>query len=435
MHRADAAVAACADRRAGRWRAWVVRGRSSRARPEPAGSPDIIGISAGAAGAVFVIVVLVAAPAMVPAGRSSARSRGRGDLFRRLRRGLRRTGWCSSASGRRDAHAVTNYLMTRAEIYDAQRATCGSPAAQRARVGARRSGRARWRRARPGGAGARPVSAGAATRRRRGQGARHPRGARPTCAHRSWPSPWPAVAAASAGPITFVAFVASPIARRLVRSPLTLVPSALWAHWWCSRPTSSPGACSHRPSSRSESSRASSARPYLLWLLARSNRTGREDEGATPWHRSIRRRRLGSSWTPPTLGYDQQVARTCRVDPPGRITCIVGANACGKSTLLRALARLLRPQRGQRLLDGGDPRAADTGVAIARHPAPVAGRARRHHVADLVSPAGTRTKLAPAVEGATRRRSPAMASPARWTWPRGSSTSCRAASASGRGSR
>ncbi|MEI4488650.1 ABC transporter ATP-binding protein [Frigidibacter sp. MR17.14] len=35
-----------------------------------------------------------------------------------------------------------------------------------------------------------------------------------------------------------------------------------------------------------------------------------------------------------------------------RITAIVGANACGKSTLLRALARLLVPSRGQVLLDG-----------------------------------------------------------------------------------
>ncbi|KQW27910.1 iron dicitrate ABC transporter ATP-binding protein [Rhizobium sp. Root274] len=38
--------------------------------------------------------------------------------------------------------------------------------------------------------------------------------------------------------------------------------------------------------------------------------------------------------------------------PSGRITAIVGANACGKSTLLRALARLLRPKAGQVLLDG-----------------------------------------------------------------------------------
>ena len=38
--------------------------------------------------------------------------------------------------------------------------------------------------------------------------------------------------------------------------------------------------------------------------------------------------------------------------PPGRVTAIVGANACGKSTLLRALSRLLSPQEGRVLLDG-----------------------------------------------------------------------------------
>jgi iron complex transport system ATP-binding protein len=38
--------------------------------------------------------------------------------------------------------------------------------------------------------------------------------------------------------------------------------------------------------------------------------------------------------------------------PPGRITAIIGANACGKSTLLRGLARLLKPRGGTVLLDG-----------------------------------------------------------------------------------
>jgi iron complex transport system ATP-binding protein len=38
--------------------------------------------------------------------------------------------------------------------------------------------------------------------------------------------------------------------------------------------------------------------------------------------------------------------------PDGRITMIVGANASGKSTLLRGLARLLRPQGGSVVLDG-----------------------------------------------------------------------------------
>ncbi|GGS86183.1 ABC transporter ATP-binding protein [Streptomyces chromofuscus] len=38
--------------------------------------------------------------------------------------------------------------------------------------------------------------------------------------------------------------------------------------------------------------------------------------------------------------------------PDGNVTVIVGPNACGKSTLLRALGRLLKPQRGAVLLDG-----------------------------------------------------------------------------------
>jgi iron complex transport system ATP-binding protein len=38
--------------------------------------------------------------------------------------------------------------------------------------------------------------------------------------------------------------------------------------------------------------------------------------------------------------------------PHGQVTVIIGPNACGKSTLLRALGRLLKPQRGAVLLDG-----------------------------------------------------------------------------------
>jgi iron complex transport system ATP-binding protein len=38
--------------------------------------------------------------------------------------------------------------------------------------------------------------------------------------------------------------------------------------------------------------------------------------------------------------------------PPGKITVVVGANACGKSTLLRTMSRLLSPRQGQVLLDG-----------------------------------------------------------------------------------
>lgn len=40
--------------------------------------------------------------------------------------------------------------------------------------------------------------------------------------------------------------------------------------------------------------------------------------------------------------------------PGGRVTVIVGANACGKSTLLRGLSRLLKPSGGAVHLDGHD---------------------------------------------------------------------------------
>jgi iron complex transport system ATP-binding protein len=40
------------------------------------------------------------------------------------------------------------------------------------------------------------------------------------------------------------------------------------------------------------------------------------------------------------------------VVPPGRITAVVGANASGKSTLLRSMSRLLAPRAGQVVLDG-----------------------------------------------------------------------------------
>jgi iron complex transport system ATP-binding protein len=55
-----------------------------------------------------------------------------------------------------------------------------------------------------------------------------------------------------------------------------------------------------------------------------------------------------------TLGYgDADVIRGLSVTlADGAITMIVGANACGKSTLLRGFARLLRPRGGEVVLDG-----------------------------------------------------------------------------------
>ncbi|WP_219993212.1 ABC transporter ATP-binding protein [Cryobacterium arcticum] len=55
-----------------------------------------------------------------------------------------------------------------------------------------------------------------------------------------------------------------------------------------------------------------------------------------------------------TIGYDKRpISEHLSVQiPDGSFTVIVGPNACGKSTLLRGLARLLRPSAGQVLLDG-----------------------------------------------------------------------------------
>ena len=61
------------------------------------------------------------------------------------------------------------------------------------------------------------------------------------------------------------------------------------------------------------------------------------------------------------LGYGSKdiVRNLSLAIPDGRVTVIIGPNACGKSTLLRALARLLVPAAGTVTLDG---------KAIARQP-------------------------------------------------------------------
>ena len=55
-----------------------------------------------------------------------------------------------------------------------------------------------------------------------------------------------------------------------------------------------------------------------------------------------------------TLGYgDREVVHDLDlVIAPGEVTAIVGPNACGKSTLLRSMTRLLPPRTGRVLLDG-----------------------------------------------------------------------------------
>lgn len=55
-----------------------------------------------------------------------------------------------------------------------------------------------------------------------------------------------------------------------------------------------------------------------------------------------------------TLGYGNRnvIEKLDLTIPPGQVTAIVGANACGKSTLLRSMSRLLAPRTGRVVLDG-----------------------------------------------------------------------------------
>jgi iron complex transport system ATP-binding protein len=57
-----------------------------------------------------------------------------------------------------------------------------------------------------------------------------------------------------------------------------------------------------------------------------------------------------------SLSYEERlVSEHLNVEiPEGKVTIIIGPNACGKSTMLRALSRLLAPKQGHVYLDGKD---------------------------------------------------------------------------------
>lgn len=79
---------------------------------------------------------------------------------------------------------------------------------------------------------------------------------------------------------------------------------------------------------------------------------------------------------------------------PGKISVIVGANACGKSTLLKSMSRLIIPREGKVIVDGKEvhrtpaKELAPTLGAIAA----IADCAERNYRCGL---GGTRTKSSP----------------------------------------
>ena len=250
--------------------------------PNPLASPDILGVSSGAAAAaVFAIIVLAAAdhqpsPPLALGGAGPAVAaiyllavKQGVSSYRLVLVGIGITALLD---------AGVAYLLTRAEIYDAQRATVwltGSlngrgweyvtPAHHRARGAAcrSRSSSARQLRALELGDDAATASASGSRRSKlvltlagAGAGRGRHRGGRARSA--SWPSSRRRSPAASSATALAAADPRRP-RRRRDRGQ---------------RRPRRPGGCSPRPSSRSAWSPPSSARPYLLWLLARANRIG-----------------------------------------------------------------------------------------------------------------------------------------------------------------
>jgi iron complex transport system permease protein len=244
----------------------------------PLASPDIIGINAGAAaGAVLVIVVIAGSATAVATGALVGGLATAAAIYAlAYKRGLSSYRLVLVGIGIGAAlTAVTEYLLTRAEIHDAQRAAVWLTGSLNGRG---------WDHVRPLtvvavvlfpavvilGRRLRVLQLGDDTATGLGLTVERSRGALVLVA-----VILAAVATASAGPIVFVAFMAPAIARRLTRAPgLSLIPSAL-----CGAVLVIAADLVGR--------RILAPRelpvgiitgviggPYLLWLLARANKVG-----------------------------------------------------------------------------------------------------------------------------------------------------------------
>jgi iron complex transport system permease protein len=244
----------------------------------PLASPDIIGITQGAStSAVFMIVVIGASGTLVSIGALVGSLVTAAMIYGlAYKRGVSSYRLVLVGVGIASALvAITSYLLTRAEIFDAQRAYVWLTGSLNGRG---------WEHVRPVAVAAlvlfpavialaRPLRAlqlGDDTAKGLGITVERTKAALILVA-----VALVAVATAAAGPVAFVAFVAAPIARRLVSAPVTLVPAAMMgallllvsdlAARRVFAPTELPvGVVT-----------GIIGAPYLVWLLARANKIGK----------------------------------------------------------------------------------------------------------------------------------------------------------------
>lgn len=244
----------------------------------PLASPDIIGITAGAStSAVFIIVVLHGAGTVLSLGAlGGALATAALVYVLAFRRGLSSYRLILVGIGvAAFLTAITSYLLTRAEIYDAQRATVWLTGSLNGRT---------WEHVTPLAwamvllVPATIALAPSLRNLQLGDDAARGLGVRVELSRAGLVLVGVGLAAAAtaaAGPVAFVAFVSAPIARRLVDSPLTIIPSGLVgatllltadiASRRLFAPTELPvGVVTGIVGA-----------PYLIWLLARANRIGR----------------------------------------------------------------------------------------------------------------------------------------------------------------
>ena len=171
-----------------------------------------------------------------------------------------------------------------------------------------------------------------------------------------------AAATAAAGPVGFVALTAPQLARRLTRSPgPNLVRVACHGRRPAGEPPTGPrNGLRRRAVARGRGHRRARRRLPAVApghraqggpdMTAAVDRPQAASDGQNNRRSTVNRLSAENV----TLGYDQRViAEQLSVEIPDHsFTVIVGPNACGKSTLLRALSRMLKPSRGRVLLDG-----------------------------------------------------------------------------------